>query len=346
MLSQECISDATPTGAGLVPGGATFRVWAPRAAAVYLNGIFGERVYDQQTEDRLLSRNPRGYWTGFQEGTQDGDQYRFWVIGIGSSGYKRDPYARELGPKEAFPNCFSILRRSDSYLWHDKGFRTPDFSDMVIYQAHIGTFAVSRAGVASNFLDVATKIPHLADLGINVLQPLPIDEQEVTPSMGYGGADLFAPDFPYVADEGDLADYLSTINGLLAAKRLSLLKLEHINSGPNQLKALVDLCHVYGIAVTFDVVYNHAGGFTVNGQLDDNCLYYFDRLSNLNNNNDSLYFTDQDLPSRCGMTTYVVFCSTMPGIMSRNFTRTAFVTTRSARCCRSASRPAGSFAVN
>jgi 1,4-alpha-glucan branching enzyme len=44
----------------------------------------------------------------------------------------------------------------------------------------------------------------------------------------------------------------------------------------------------------FDVVYNHAGGFTVNGQLDDNCVYFFDRVPNVSNNNDSLYFTDQD----------------------------------------------------
>ncbi len=57
---------------------------------------------------------------------------------------------------------------------------------------------------------------------------------------------------------------------------------------------MVDLCHVYGIAVAFDVVYNHAGGFTVNGQLDDNCIYYWDRAQNVGNNNDSLYFTDQD----------------------------------------------------
>ena len=294
VLSQQYISNATPTGAALVPDGATFRVWAPSALSVYLNGVFGSRAYDQQTEDRLLRKNPRGYWTGFQKGAQDGDQYRFWVLGVGSSGYKRDPYARELGPKEAFPNCFSILRRSDSYRWHDAAFRTPDFSDMVIYQAHIGTFAISTAGVASNFLDVAAKIPHLAALGINVLQPLPMDEQEVTPSMGYGGADLFAPDFPYVANRAELPDYLNSINGLLDAKNQASLKLEHISSGPNQLKALVDLCHVYGIAVVFDVVYNHAGGFTVNGHLDDNCLYYFDRLPNVNNNNDSLYFTDQD----------------------------------------------------
>ena len=72
------------------------------------------------------------------------------------------------------------------------------------------------------------------------------------------------------------------------------LGLQDITPGPAQLKALVDLCHVYGIAVAFDVVYNHAGGFTVNGQLDDNCIYYWDRARNVGNNNDSLYFTDQD----------------------------------------------------
>ena len=72
------------------------------------------------------------------------------------------------------------------------------------------------------------------------------------------------------------------------------LQLEDISSAPGQLKALVDLCHVYGIAVVFDVVYNHAGGFSVMGQFDDNCLYYMDRVADRGNNNDSLYFTDQD----------------------------------------------------
>ena len=39
MISQQNISPATPMGATLVAGGgATFRTWAPRASAVYLNG--------------------------------------------------------------------------------------------------------------------------------------------------------------------------------------------------------------------------------------------------------------------------------------------------------------------
>jgi len=127
------------------------------------------------------------------------------------------------------------------------------------------------------------------------VQPLPIDEQEVNPGLGYGGADLFSPDFPYVAGAAALPGYLATINGLLAGKGLALLGLGDIASGPGQLKVLVDLCHVYGMAVTFDVVYNHAGGFSVGGgEGDDNCIYYFDRVPNVGNNNDSLYFTDQD----------------------------------------------------
>jgi 1,4-alpha-glucan branching enzyme len=190
MLSQENISPTTSTGAQIVPGGACFKVWAPRALAVYLNGIFGGVIHDQQTEDRLLSKDASGYWTGFQNGAKDGDRYRFWVEGEGSRGYKRDPYARELVPA-GFPNSFGLLREADAYPWHDAGFRTPDFSDMIVYQLHVGTYAIRKAGTASNFLDVISRIPYLADLGINVLQPLPIDEQEANPNMGIPAPTFF-----------------------------------------------------------------------------------------------------------------------------------------------------------
>jgi 1,4-alpha-glucan branching enzyme len=293
MLAQDNIDATTPSGATLVPGGATFRVWAPRASAVYLNGVFGSVACDQQTDDRLLANDGAGYWTGFQPAATDGDSYRFWVAGVGGSGYKRDPYARELSAA-GFPNCCSILRASDAYPWHAAGFRTPDFSDMLVYQLHIGTYAISRPGVASSFLDVAGKVPYLAALGVNVLQPLPVDEQEANPGMGYGGADLFSPDFPYVAETEELPRYLAAINGILASRALAPLALGDIASGPGQLKALVDLCHVHGIAVVFDVVYNHAGGFSVAGALDDNCIYYFDRAKDVGDNNDSLYFTGED----------------------------------------------------
>jgi 1,4-alpha-glucan branching enzyme len=294
MISQQNISAETPMGATLIPGGVTFRIWAPRATAVYVNGTFGGQACNNQTPDRLLL-NSKGYWTGFQQGAKEGDLYRYWVVGPGSAGYKRDPYARGLATDVPFPGSSSIIRSGKAYPWHDDEFVTPDFANMIVYQMHIGTFAISTPGVASTFLDVIGKIPYLISLGINVLQPLPVDEVEANPNMGYSGADYFSPDFPFVVtDQNALADYLATINGLLQAKGLSLLALQDILSGHAQLQALVDLCHVYGIAVAFDVVYNHGGGFTVNGTLDDQTLYYFDRVANVGNNNDSLYFTDQD----------------------------------------------------
>jgi len=296
MISQANISANTPMGATLVEGGgATFRAWAPLATAVYINGTFGGTSRTGQTNDLLLARDANGYWTGFVSVATEGDPYHFWVVGLGSSGYKRDPYARELAPAPAFPNCNCLIRSATAYPWHDSAFVTPDFNNMIIYQLHIGTYNPSAPGVASTFLDVIGKIPYLVVLGINVLQPLPVDEVETDPSMGYDGADLFSPDFPYVVTNPvALNAYLGTINGLLTAKGFSPLGLQDITAGPSQLKALVDICHIYGIAVVFDVVYNHAGGFTVNGRLDDNCIYYWDRARNVGNNNDSLYFTDQD----------------------------------------------------
>jgi 1,4-alpha-glucan branching enzyme len=293
MISQANISPTTPMGATLVPaGGATFRVWAPRAISVYVNGMFNGLRRTGQTDDLLMEKDALGYWTGFMPDAADGDPYHFWVVGTGSSGYKRDPYAREMASDSAFPNCSCLIRSGTAYPWHDSAFVTPDFSNMILYQLHVGTFAPSSPGVASTFLDVIGKIEYLAALGINVLQPLPIDELETDPSMGYNGSDYFSPDFPYVVSApAALNGYLATINRLLSAKGFPPMTIGDITPGPAQLKALVDLCHLYGIAVAFDVVYNHAGGF----QGDDQSLYFWDRAAGANDNNQSLYFTNMGL---------------------------------------------------
>jgi len=280
-------------GANLVGGGgATFRAWAPRAIGVYVNGTFGGTPKTGQTADLLMARDASGYWTGFIPSAGDGDPYHYWVVGAGSSGYKRDPYAREMATDKPFPHCGCLIRSGTAYPWHDSAFVTPDFSNMIVYQLHVGTYAPSAPGVASTFLDVIGKIEYLASLGVNVLQALPIDELETDPSMGYNGADYFSPDFPYVVSgRAALAGYLTTINRLLAAKGISPIRIEDITPGPAQLKALVDLCHLYGIALVFDVVYNHAGGFFG----DDESLYFWDRAAGTSDNNQSLYFTDQGL---------------------------------------------------
>jgi len=61
MLSQDGITANTPLGAALAPGGAAFRVWAPLAEAVYLNGVFGGSAFDSQTEDRLMAMDALGF---------------------------------------------------------------------------------------------------------------------------------------------------------------------------------------------------------------------------------------------------------------------------------------------
>ena len=107
--SQNQISASTPMGANLVRGGATFRVWAPSAQQVFVvtDDISAARTDSgwRPKEKDALVRQPDGTWTGFVPGLVDGSPYRYWVVGQGSAGFKRDPYARELGTSPSFPDC-------------------------------------------------------------------------------------------------------------------------------------------------------------------------------------------------------------------------------------------------
>ena len=49
-----------------------------------------------------------------------------------------------------------------------------------------------------------------------------------------------------------------------------------LESQVNQLKAFIDVCHLYGLAVLLDVVYNHAGAARRDKMFDDQSLYFFD----------------------------------------------------------------------
>jgi 1,4-alpha-glucan branching enzyme len=290
LISQQWITPNTPMGATLTGGGATFRAWAPRATAVYVCGQFNGLAQWNPRPANLMLADGRGYWTGFVPGAKDGDPYKFFVAGVGSRGYKRDPYAREVTADPVFPSCNCIIRDPSSYVWHDQAFVTPDYSDMIVYQLHVGAYAPRAPGATGTFLDVVEKIEYLAALGVNVIQLLPIDEAETEPTLGYNGADYFSPDTQYVEyDAGRLQAHLATVNRMLVAHgHPPLADTRQIATGPNQLKLLVDLCHLHGLAVVFDVVYNHAGGFMG----DDEAIYFWDRFTDSDNNN-SLYFTDR-----------------------------------------------------
>ena len=261
--------------------GATFRVWAPHARAVHVIGDFNDR---RPADANLLTRDDRGHWRGFVTGVRDRHRYRFWVVGEGSEGPKRDPYARELDTP--FPgDC--VIRRDD-FSWHDTGYVTPRFENLVIYQLHVGTFFTPNLpDKGGTFLDVALKVPYISQLGVTAVQLMPIQEFQTTFSLGYNGTDYFSPEMDFAVEDGRLPSYAGPLNTLLDARGLTHYGPGDLRGEMNQLKALVDLCHVHGLAVILDVVYNHAGG-----DFGDESLYFFDRQKTTGGNRNSLYFTD------------------------------------------------------
>jgi 1,4-alpha-glucan branching enzyme len=286
-------------GANLVKGGATFRVWAPEALEIHIRlartgDVIGEEEERfQPTEATRLFRDQGGRWAGFVPGVREGDHYRFYVVGR-QQPYKRDPYARELEFYD-WPDVDCIVRDPASYPWHDAGFRTPSFHKAIIYQLHFGTWHAcdadgsdARTRRVGKFLDAVERIPYLAELGVTFVQPLPVVEFSTPRSLGYNGTDLFSPEMDYGVERQQLGPYVESVNRLLSDRGLPPLRPEHLEPQVNQLKVFIDLCHLHGMGVLFDVVYNHAGGFGT----DDGSLYFFDR-DFTGDNNDSLYFTDQ-----------------------------------------------------
>ena len=270
-------------GANLIADGATFRVWAPEAHSVHVIGEFNNR---QRDEASLLTRDDHGHWRGFIPGVRDRQRYLFYVVGDGGEGPKRDPYARELWTP--FPgDC--IVRTTD-FPWHDTGYITPQFQDFVLYQLHVGTYFTPNLPQEGCFLDVASKIPHLAELGVTVVQLMPSQEFQTEFSLGYNGTDYFSPEMNFGVDDAGLGPYVARANALLDARGLPRYQLQDLCGDMNQLKALIDLCHIYGLAVVLDVVYNHAGG-----DFGDQSMYFLDRQSTAGGNGNSLYFTDRGL---------------------------------------------------
>ena len=123
---------------------------------------------------------------------------------------------------------------------------------------------------------------------MNAVQPLPVVEFHGPWSQGYNGTDLYSPETDYCVADADLDPYLDQVNALLTQRRRTPVRRQDLVGHVNQLKAFVDVCHVFGIAVVFDVVYNHAGG-----DLDAASLDYLDMPPHPDTGN-SLYFFNRD----------------------------------------------------
>ena len=108
------------------------------------------------------------------------------------------------------------------FAWHDSTWQGPPLTGAVIYELHIGTFTTE-----GTFDSSIGRLDYLAELGITHIEIMPVAAFPGDHGWGYDGVALFAVRDGY--------------------------------GGPDGLKRLVDACHVRGIGVLLDVVYNHFG---------------------------------------------------------------------------------------
>lgn len=248
----------SPLGATLEDSGCRFRVWAPHAEEVSVLLQTGSTWDSTETPTRVaLKKDQAGYWNGFADGVGPGQLYRYEIKNNGT--FERiDPAARdtihsELTRSNRGSHNASIVVTNEPYPWSK--FDTPRFTNFLIYQFHCGSFAGRNDHLdkeIATFQDIETKLSYIRDLGFNAIEPLPVQEFAHTRSWGYNPAAFFAPESAY--------------------------------GRPVDLQHFVEEAHRHGLAVIFDVVYNHAGP-------SDNVLWQFDGWSDHSQGKDGgIYF--------------------------------------------------------
>ncbi len=201
-----------PLGAELQSdGSAHFRVWAPRSGHVAVEWHAGGRP-DRVTP---LAAEADGYFAGSIPDGKAGARYKLRL----DHGSFPDPISRfqPEGPQEA-----SQLVDPSAFPWTDHDWRGRPVEELVIYELHLGTFTPEGTWRAA-----MNQLPKLAQLGITMIEVMPIAEFPGKFGWGYDGVDLFAP--------------------------------SHLYGSPDDARAFVDRAHALGVAVILDVVYNHIG---------------------------------------------------------------------------------------
>jgi len=213
-------------GANVDPrGGVNFRVWMPDATDVQLCLVNEDKV---PLHSSSLSREEGGYFAGKVNDAEPGSLYGFRCDD--DPNCYPDPASRfqPLGPHGP-----SQVIDPNRFAWKDQDWPGVAIGSQVIYEMHIGTF--TREGT---WRSGAEQLPLLAELGVTVLEIMPVAEFPGRFGWGYDGVNLFAPTRLY--------------------------------GTPDDFRAFVDRAHALGLAVILDVVYNHLGP-------DGNYLPFFSR---------------------------------------------------------------------
>jgi maltooligosyltrehalose trehalohydrolase len=196
-------------GANLTGNACEFRVWGPAAQSVSL------RLTNAQGTRDLAMQRKDGYFA-LQASARAGDKY-FYIVDQNKA--VPDPVSRLLpegvhGPTE--------IVDPESFIWSDTRWRVSPLRDYVIYELHVGTFTPE-----GTFDAAIAKLPYLKQLGITVIEIMPVAAFPGTRNWGYDGVSPYAVQSSY--------------------------------GGPDALKRLVNAAHKIGLGVMLDVVYNHLG---------------------------------------------------------------------------------------
>ncbi|MFO0841806.1 MAG: malto-oligosyltrehalose trehalohydrolase [Gemmataceae bacterium] len=199
-----------PVGAEATGDQAThFRLWAPGRRKV-------ELVLEGPGRPVELKPEGNGYFSRLIE-VGPGTRYRYRLNGDGP--LCPDPASR-FQPEGPFGPSEVIDPRS--FPWTDGGWRGVNPRHGVVYELHVGTFTPGGTWRAA-----LEQLPRLADLGVNVLEVMPVADFPGRFGWGYDGVNLFAPTRLY--------------------------------GRPDDFRAFVDRAHGLGLGVILDVVYNHVG---------------------------------------------------------------------------------------
>ena len=209
MASPESLRRAIPIGAEVQPGGGVhFRVWAPRASKVVLS-VDGK--------DITMRKDADGYAEVFAPSADPGARYGFRLDQ--DKKLYPDPASRYQPDGVHAPSEVVDPAR---YRWHDTNWKGPTLARQVIYELHVGTFTPE-----GTWSGAASKLSHLADVGVTLIEMMPVAAFPGRFGWGYDGVAMFAP--------------------------------VRLYGEPDDLRAFIDAAHQHGIGVILDVVYNHLG---------------------------------------------------------------------------------------
>jgi maltooligosyltrehalose trehalohydrolase len=164
-------------GAIPVPGGVTFRAWAPAAAKVTLH-------LESQAGSRDLEPDGRGYHQCSVPGLEAGARYHYALDG---GPLLADPASRSQPDGVHGPSEVVDLT---AHVWGDADYRPCSLRDHVISEVHIGTF--TQAGTFDAAIE---RLDDLAAVGISAVEIMPVAQFPGARNWGYDGV------FPFAAQD-------------------------------------------------------------------------------------------------------------------------------------------------